>query len=522
MINCLVLGILIGALASPGRMAFAQDELVIVDWNPWIVKKSDNGFPAIRDGLIPLSINGDWTAPKDYARGLLHMRMEIRHMPVSKAMNWQWCFHQSGTRKEACSEKSPMISGPEDGEPAVITWLSRMENLFASGGPIDWNKPRSILNLVLRKGSSWGEYLSPYLSLNGGRRWAGENPDEWFPMEIRYTAVVVAPGATFSGWDHHLYRPNEALDAVWTHTLPVEILSHKTLEIEALVHLQRFSPDEDPLKLTADLSSLGGPKVVPLVALTDSTYRLGMPPLTIERSNGRGAVVVWIEQGAQRIRLVQEITILPLADQVVWLGGDAAHWTLDHNRNIAPASEIGLERYQDRPAQAFVGAPGNLAPWTLKFVAPTAVYPGGFQVLRFAFHSGDVEDGNLLDLMINESSAPIRAGPIDLLAARPGALGVDLQVKAWQIVEIPMDTLALAGPIESIRLVGDLAGTFYVDDLRLIAITPAPVTAVEEVHSASSPSSNDLAQNFPNPFNIEQPPPKVGGIEGRTESPYTG
>ena len=174
---------------------------MLVDWNRRIVTESDNGFPDIRGCEIPARINGDWTAPVDYARGRLHMRMEIRRMPVSKAMNWQWCFHQDGTAKEECSSRSQTITGPaEGGPPVVVTWLSSMAYLSGKnyGGPIDWNRPRSILNLVLRKGGSGTQYLSPYASLNGGNAWAGEDPAEWFPMEVCFTAVLVAEGAAIA------------------------------------------------------------------------------------------------------------------------------------------------------------------------------------------------------------------------------------------------------------------------------------------------------------------------------------
>ena len=48
---------------------------------------------------------------------------------------------------------------------------------------------------------------------------------------------------------------------------------------------------------------------------------------------------------------------------------------------------------------------------------------------------------------------------------------------------------------------------------------------VEVRHDTTGVRIADLYQGgtiFKIPLEIEQPPPKVGGIEGRTESPYTG
>jgi len=70
---------------------------------------------------------------------------------------------------------------------------------------------------------------------------------------------------------------------------------------------------------------------------------------------------------------------------------------------------------------------------------------------------------------------------------------------------VPLEKFQLEGPIEAIRVTGNFKGTFYLADLRLVAVPPPPlpppVTAVEEEIPAAQPHRFALEQNVPNPFN---------------------
>ena len=82
-------------------------------------------------------------------------------------------------------------------------------------------------------------------------------------------------------------------------------------------------------------------------------------------------------------------------------------------------------------------------------------------------------------------------------------VGIDMEINDWQVVDVPLDSLqGFEGLIESIRFSGNLEGTFYLDDIRLVAATPSSSsTAVLEQHSLFLPQSTTLDQNYPNPFN---------------------
>jgi hypothetical protein len=38
----------------------------------------------------------------------------------------------------------------------------------------------------------------------GDWNWSGEDPDAWYPIDWRFTAVVVAKDAEFSGWGNYI------------------------------------------------------------------------------------------------------------------------------------------------------------------------------------------------------------------------------------------------------------------------------------------------------------------------------
>jgi hypothetical protein len=92
----------------------------------------------------------------------------------------------------------------------------------------------------------------------------------------------------------------------------------------------------------------------------------------------------------------------------------------------------------------------------------------------------------------------VNSGPeVNLLGDR-----VDVDRKEWQLVEIPVEEFGLRRFIESIEFSGNLGGTFYLDDIRLVAArSPRPGTAVVESQDATVPEFLSLSQNYPNPFN---------------------
>ena len=119
----------------------------------------------------------------------------------------------------------------------------------------------------------------------------------------------------------------------------------------------------------------------------------------------------------------------------------------------------------------------------------------GYTVLRLALRPGAAFGGfrPSLGLVVNGQTAR----PLSLIDQ------IDLDLNQWQTVEIALDELALDGPIESLRLIGSLRGTFYLDEIHLVAAQySGGVTAVrEEEDWSGTPQEFALDPNYPNPFN---------------------
>lgn len=170
------------------------NELLVFDWNKPVVL-ADNGFPW--DSPPMPSANGNWTTPTNFAGGSLHFRATVSSMPTNKDMRFVFCFWQNidTFQYETCSDQKSLSF---TGQPVTVYWSNsdismmwKQDNLS-----LDWTKPRTrngagILN-------NQGLPVSGYFP-----DWNGENPNQWYPMQLRLTVVVVEKGKGFSGWENY-------------------------------------------------------------------------------------------------------------------------------------------------------------------------------------------------------------------------------------------------------------------------------------------------------------------------------
>ena len=153
--------------------------------------------------------------------------------------------------------------------------------------------------------------------------------------------------------------------------------------------------------------------------------------------------------------------------------------------------------------------------WQVLYEPAEPIGLAGYAVLSFAFHPGDTRapPGAFFRIGLDESTDPqfmatiTRSensnSEIDLLGVTRPDAKIDLGVRDWQVVEVPLSLLRGAQrDVDAINFNGNLHGTFYLDDVRLItAANVRCATAVEEEETASLPGAFALDQNYPNPFN---------------------
>ena len=137
--------------------------------------------------------------------------------------------------------------------------------------------------------------------------------------------------------------------------------------------------------------------------------------------------------------------------------------------------------------------------WTVAYAASEPHAQTGYDALRLAIHPGDVTAGagNAFRVALNSGLI------VNLLDGDLEGVEIDLTRKEWQSVEIPLSLfgLDLHEPVDVIKLSGNLSGSFYLDDIRLVRAIPEDITVVEEEEPGAVPETFALDQNYPNPFN---------------------
>ena len=167
------------------------EELLVFDWNKPITKQ-ESGFGVD----IPPLANGDWTTPVNFAEGTLYFRAEIRSQQEPQPeMRLGFCFWQRNNKVDYENCNGNPVPGYAG---TVVTWSTPVKDLWKKDGrSIIWNQPRA------RNGFSVRNKKNDPVSGKQGWNWSGEDPDKWYPLDLRFTVVVVEKGAGFSGWDNY-------------------------------------------------------------------------------------------------------------------------------------------------------------------------------------------------------------------------------------------------------------------------------------------------------------------------------
>jgi hypothetical protein len=181
----------ISGTATPMPSLGNGDEMLVFNWDRTVII-GDSGFA--QDKPVRPAANGDMTR---FVGGTLHFRAHIFSIPVVQpGMKLGWCFwQQTPVYAEECSPNRlvPGIPG------TVLSWQLPLADLNQINGspPIDWSQPRWKHGFVVRNAK--GKPVSNKNDFN----WSGEDPANWYPLDIHYTVVIVEPGGTFDGWQQY-------------------------------------------------------------------------------------------------------------------------------------------------------------------------------------------------------------------------------------------------------------------------------------------------------------------------------
>ncbi|MBI4232912.1 MAG: VCBS repeat-containing protein [Chloroflexi bacterium] len=291
--------------------------------------------------------------------------------------------------------------------------------------------------------------------------------------------------------DYHLVQPT-----AWEEAPPDTLVAGSVVELNIAVRPALFEPGAEIAQVTADLSSFVGAEAVPLEPAGNGTWKVEGVPISVTGPNGLHPLHVMIDQqtslGPYWTQLSRNVAVLPGEDLVVF--GDVLHeqWTLTGD------TEVNLDPQESTVVFSGSSSLALKTPsfWKVVYLPAEPVERLGYQVLRFAFHPGDVTVPRDRSFRVFVNSEPI-------ILLGQGQTLVDMEVKGWQIVEVPLDSLKTRDPITALSFQGNLEGTFYLDNIRLVAAPPPPITVVEEERTAVLPQTFSLAQNYPNPFNSE-------------------
>jgi hypothetical protein len=127
-----------------------------------------------------------------FAGGTLHVRLEVRSKPTLEPVDYGVCLVQANIAvPPACTA----AGGLRITEAGTVVLEQPVDGL--SGGGLAWQNGVHQVMLVLRRpdGTPIDDRLLP-----GASTRAPIVASDYFPMEVRVTGILVAPGNTFPGW----------------------------------------------------------------------------------------------------------------------------------------------------------------------------------------------------------------------------------------------------------------------------------------------------------------------------------
>ncbi|HWR26517.1 MAG TPA: PGF-pre-PGF domain-containing protein, partial [candidate division Zixibacteria bacterium] len=147
-------------------------------------------------------IPNNLVSPVNYAQGTLYQRLQVISKPTTRNVKYQLCVFQDQIipEKHACTDRSRLSFN----SPGTYYADQPMTSLYQYGN-ISWNRSLRIEMLVVSDGS--GFPIDDRYGWNG--TWDG-SPDFtlYYPMQVRYTAIIVPPGGGTPVWPGEQISPS--------------------------------------------------------------------------------------------------------------------------------------------------------------------------------------------------------------------------------------------------------------------------------------------------------------------------
>ena len=159
---------------------------------PFTVTQSMSGF--VMDQPPKGAANANWVTGQyaGFAGGTLYYRARIISIPKNQPnMKFGFCFWENKFVNEEC--RGQVFNGAPGAE---MTWSHKLSDMWVKKS-INWANPRTKHGFIVRNARN-----KP-VSAKKGWNWNGENPANWYPMNVHYTVVLVKAGGTFDGWQNY-------------------------------------------------------------------------------------------------------------------------------------------------------------------------------------------------------------------------------------------------------------------------------------------------------------------------------
>lgn len=347
--------------------------------------------------------------------------------------------------------------GASDGRP------SDLQRLVAAGTPVVVHGAfTNAGHLVVLLGFDGRYYYAhdPYGDWTTGY-------SEWWGRHVRYPKEDFERAVGDWIRYHRFELVDTALSLTWA-TPPPDSLIASGRTAAALAVRLAGAADGD-LNVTADLSAIGGPTRVVMVAAGAGEYRVAEEVAVTPEYTGLRRISVRAVRGDDAAELIAAVAVLPVRDKAVYADAWDSSWQVGpvHRMELDPGA---TGRVYEGAAALRLQAGG----FNLSLRPQQPLEPHGYSYLNFAFLPDSVSAGDAsLSVYVNDD-----ARTIVKVAAPDGDHLADTRLRTWQVVEVPMTAFSwLEEPIESLHLMGRLDGAIYLDDIRLVAARPCPISA---------------------------------------------